>query len=56
MAMKPISLVCKVSSAEDRPAVKLSDNYEKATGPADEVERYRRIFGHEGMANAPVIV
>lgn len=55
--MKAISLVCKVDSAEDRAAVKLSDNYTKATGsdPA-EIERYRRVFGHEGMANAPVNV
>lgn len=55
--MMSISLVCKVDSAEGRPAVKLSDNYTKATGsdPA-EIERYRRNFGHEGMANAPVVV
>jgi nicotinate phosphoribosyltransferase len=33
--LKPISLVCKVASANGRPAVKLSDNYEKATGPAE---------------------
>jgi len=29
----PISLICKVSSVEGRPAVKLSDNYSKALGP-----------------------
>ena len=28
----PISLICKVSSVEGRPAVKLSDNYAKALG------------------------
>lgn len=55
--MKPISLVCKVSEAEGSPAVKLSDNYTKATGTHPEtVERYREIFGHEGMENAPVMV
>lgn len=55
--MKAISLVCKVDSAEDRPAVKLSDNYTKATSSSpEEVERYRNVFGHEGMANAPVLV
>ena len=54
--MKPISLVCKVKSANGRPAVKLSDNYEKATGPAEEVERYRRVFGSEGVADVPVTV
>jgi nicotinate phosphoribosyltransferase len=35
--------------------VKLSDNYSKAMGPANEVERYRRIFGTAGVANAPVL-
>jgi nicotinate phosphoribosyltransferase len=52
----PISLVCKVSSVEGYPAVKLSDNYTKATGPADEVAFYRETFGSAGMAGAPVTV
>jgi nicotinate phosphoribosyltransferase len=51
----PISLICKVSSAEGRPAVKLSDNYSKALGPASEIERYRRVFGTAGIANAPLV-
>ncbi len=51
----PISLICKVSEVEGRPAVKLSDNYAKALGPAAEIERYRRVFGTAGVANAPVI-
>jgi nicotinate phosphoribosyltransferase len=51
----PISLICKVSSVEGRPAVKLSDNYAKALGPAEEVERYRRVFGTVGIANAPLV-
>ena len=51
----PISLICKVSSAEGRPAVKLSDNYSKALGSASEIERYRRVFGTEGIANTPVV-
>jgi nicotinate phosphoribosyltransferase len=50
----PVSLVCKLSEVDGRPAVKLSDNYSKAMGPSEEVERYRRIFGSEGIANAPV--
>lgn len=56
-AMKAISLVCKVDAVNGHPAVKLSDNYEKATSsdPA-EVERYRAIFGSAGMANVPVEV
>ncbi|HUO24927.1 MAG TPA: nicotinate phosphoribosyltransferase [Candidatus Aquilonibacter sp.] len=51
----PISLICKVSDVEGRPAVKLSDNYSKALGPADEIERYRRVFGTAGIKNAPVV-
>ena len=51
----PVSLICKVSDAEGLPAVKLSDNYAKALGPASEVERYRRVFGTAGLANVPVI-
>ena len=51
----PISLICKVSEVEGRPAVKLSDNYAKALGPQPEVERYRRVFGTAGMTNVPVV-
>jgi nicotinate phosphoribosyltransferase len=51
----PVSLVCKLSEVDGRPAVKLSDNYAKAMGPSAEIERYRRIFGTEGVANLPVI-
>jgi nicotinate phosphoribosyltransferase len=51
----PVSLVCKLSDVEGRPAVKLSDNYQKALGAEDEVERYRRIFGTAGMADVPVL-
>jgi nicotinate phosphoribosyltransferase len=42
--LEPISLVCKIVTVDGRPAVKLSDNPNKATGPADEVARYRRVF------------
>jgi nicotinate phosphoribosyltransferase len=52
----PITLVCKVREVAGRPAVKLSDNYTKATGPALEVARYRAAFGHAGLANLPVNV
>jgi len=51
----PISLICKVSTVEGRPAVKLSDNYAKALGTPSEIERYRRVFGTAGMSNTPVI-
>jgi nicotinate phosphoribosyltransferase len=52
----PVSLVCKLSEVNGRPAVKLSDNYQKAMGPPAEIERYRRIFGTAGVANVPVSV
>jgi len=51
----PVSLICKVSTVEGKPAVKLSDNYAKALGPPSEIERYRRIFGTAGVSNIPVI-
>ena len=52
----PLSLVCKLTSAEGHPAVKLSDNPQKATGSDEEIRRYGRVFGDTGMADASVIV
>ncbi|HEY0275055.1 MAG TPA: nicotinate phosphoribosyltransferase [Paenirhodobacter sp.] len=43
-ALAPFSLVCKAVSADGRPTVKLSDNPQKATGPTEEIERYRQVF------------
>ncbi len=43
--LAPFSLVCKAVSAEGRPTVKLSDNPNKAMGPKEEIERYKRVFG-----------
>ena len=51
-----ISLVCKVVEADGRPAVKLSDNPNKLMGPRDEIERYLRVFGAEGMSPSAVTV
>jgi nicotinate phosphoribosyltransferase len=51
-----ISLVCKVSEANGRPAVKLSDNPEKASGEPAVVARYLRIFGSVGQRPRPVLV
>ncbi len=51
----PVSVVCKLSDVEGRPAVKLSDNYSKAMGDPAEEERYRRVFGVAGVADAPVL-
>jgi nicotinate phosphoribosyltransferase len=55
-SFNPVSLVCKLSEIDGRPAVKLSDNYQKAMGPPAEIERYRRVFGTAGVANVPVWV
>ncbi|WP_226625718.1 nicotinate phosphoribosyltransferase [Alloyangia pacifica] len=42
--LAPFSLVCKAVSANGRPTVKLSDNPNKAMGPASEIARYKRVF------------
>lgn len=54
--LDPISLICKVTEANGRPAVKLSDNDAKFTGPPDELERYRVAFGRAGIDHQPVLV
>lgn len=54
--LNPISIVCKVSEANGRPAVKLSDNPLKATGDPAAVERYLRFFGTAERAEQPVVV
>jgi nicotinate phosphoribosyltransferase len=52
----PLSLVCKLNEADGRPAVKLSDNFQKALGAPADIERYRRVFGTAGVSNIPVLV
>ena len=54
--LNPISVVCKVTEANGRPAVKLSDNPNKATGIASEVERYKKFFGTEDFVKQAVKV
>ena len=54
--LKAISLVCKVTAANGRPAVKLSDNPAKATGDRDEIKRYLRVFGKTGRVEHAVKV
>ena len=54
--LRPFSMVCKVVAANGRPCVKLSNNPTKATGPKEEVERYKRIFGTEGHVIEKVAV
>lgn len=55
-ALAPFSLVCKAISAEGRPTVKLSDNPAKAMGPADQIARYKRVFGLGDQTAQEVIV
>ncbi|HZY63115.1 MAG TPA: nicotinate phosphoribosyltransferase [Edaphobacter sp.] len=54
--LEPISLVCKLMTVEGRPAVKLSDNAHKSTGPADEIARYRRVFGTTAVEGETPVV
>jgi nicotinate phosphoribosyltransferase len=54
--LDPISLVCKITDVDGRPAVKLSDNIGKATGPREEVERYLRVFGMAGRSRQAIDV
>ncbi len=54
--LAPFSLVCKAVAAEGRPTVKLSDNPEKATGPQDEIKRYKRVFGVGQQQRMAVVV
>ena len=54
--LAPFSLVCKAVEANGRPTVKLSDNPEKAMGPVDEIERYKRVFGVGEQERLEVVV
>ena len=55
-ALAPFSLVCKAVSANGRPTVKLSDNPNKAMGPADEIARYKRVFGVGEQERVEVVI
>jgi nicotinate phosphoribosyltransferase len=41
------ALVCKVVEVDGRPAVKLSDNPAKYSGPDSEIARYERVFDYQ---------
>ncbi len=55
-ALAPFSLVCKAIAANGAPTVKLSDNPNKAMGPADEITRYKRVFGVGEQVAQKVVV
>lgn len=42
--LTPVSLVCKLVEANGHPAIKLSDNPEKSTGPEAGIAHYRSAF------------
>ncbi|MEP0566266.1 MAG: nicotinate phosphoribosyltransferase, partial [Paracoccaceae bacterium] len=54
--LAPFSIVCKAVSANGNPTVKLSDNPRKAMGPADQIERYKRVFGVGKQEEMEVVV
>ncbi|WP_293450200.1 nicotinate phosphoribosyltransferase [Planktotalea sp.] len=54
--LDPFSIVCKAVQVGGRPTVKLSDNPGKAMGPADEIERYKRVFELGAQSRQDVIV
>ncbi len=54
--LEAISLVCKVSEANGRPAVKAVRQSDKATGTPEEIARYMRIFGSDGLGKRAVAV
>ncbi|GFE49010.1 nicotinate phosphoribosyltransferase [Roseobacter cerasinus] len=54
--LAPFSLVCKAVEANGAPTVKLSDNPNKAMGPAQEIGRYKRVFGVGEQVAEDVIV
>lgn len=54
--LDPFSIVCKAVAADGNPTVKLSDNPGKAMGPADEIERYKRVFELGQQVRQDVIV
>lgn len=54
--LDPFSIVCKAVEADGNPTVKLSDNPGKAMGPADEIERYKRVFELGEQERQEVIV
>jgi len=55
-ALAPFSLVCKAVAANGHPTVKLSDNPNKAMGPAEEIARYKRVFGVGEQERVEVVV
>ncbi|WP_439120448.1 nicotinate phosphoribosyltransferase [Marivita sp.] len=54
--LAPFSLVCKAVDANGRATVKLSDNPNKAMGPQDQIDRYKRVFDVGTQERLDVVV
>jgi len=52
--MHALSLVMKIVEAAGNPAVKLSNNLDKATGPEDEIAYVKHVFGYTNTARQAV--
>jgi nicotinate phosphoribosyltransferase len=53
--LSPLSLVMKITEAAGNPAVKLSNNLNKATGLQREVEYYKQTFGYTNTKREAVV-
>jgi len=54
--LSAFSVVVKITAANGKPTVKLSDNLLKATGPKNEIDRYLNIFGNSQLTETEVLV
>ena len=55
-SLDAFSLVCKPIKANEQSTVKLSDNLNKAMGPSEEINRYKRVFGIEQQKSFDIFV
>ena len=55
-SLDAFSIVCKPIKANERSTVKLSDNLNKAMGPSEEINRYKRVFGISEQKSFDVLV
>ncbi len=55
-SLDAFSLVCKPIRANDRSTVKLSDNLNKALGPSEEINRYKRVFDVKDQKSFDIFV
>ena len=55
-SLDAFSIVCKPIKANEAPTVKLSDNLNKAVGPSEEINRYKRVFGTGQQKSFDILV